>query len=187
MSVHFGVVEEMKIIDEFTQCLANSGHKYSFSKSVVLQAITRFKTMKIRSTLDKDDPRFLPLYRNRWYDFDRRCMIKMTLGRSWYSGKNFGDTYKQEWKHRLKRKGENNRHRERAIETRHMERAVETRPPRPSTVMFVPSSDGGLLLRMLEGLESELWLNKDVTWSVKLIEKSGKQLKTLFSTRIPIM
>ena len=39
---------------------------------------------------------------------------------------------------------------------------------------------------MLEGLESELWLNNDITWSVKLVEKSGRQLKTLFSTRIPI-
>ena len=51
VSDHFGVVEELKVIEDFTQSLANSGHKYSFSKSVILQAITRFKTMKIRSSL----------------------------------------------------------------------------------------------------------------------------------------
>ena len=105
-------------------------------------------------------------------------MIKRTLGKTWYSGKSFGDIYKQEWKRRLKRKGDN---KPRNVSTN------KTKPPPPSTVMFVPSSDGGTLLKMLENLESELWKNKDVSWSVKLVEQSGKQLRNMFNTRIPIV
>ena len=61
--------------------------------------------MKIRSKLDVTNPRFKPLYRDRWSDFDKRCMLKKTLGQTWYSSKNFGDQFKQELKRRLKKKG----------------------------------------------------------------------------------
>ena len=176
VSDHFGVKEQMKIVEDFTQSLANSGHRYSFAKSVILQALTRFKTMKNRSRLHREDPRYLPLYRNRWYDFDRRCKIKKTLGRTWYTGKNFGDFYKQEWKRRMKRKG--GRMKNKASK-------ADTEPP--STVMFVPSTRGGMLLNMLESLESDLWKSGDATWSVKLVEKSGKQLRHLFNLRMPIL
>ena len=178
VSDHYGESEEIKIVENFTQNLANSGHKYSFSKSIILQALTRFKTMKMRSNLDEADPRHLPLYRNKWYDFDRRCMIKKTLGKTWYSGKNFGDLYKQEWKRRMKRKGDNKR-------KNVIKNAIKLPPP--ATVMFVPSSCGGILLKMLENLESELWDSKDVTWSVKLVEQSGKQLRHMFNARMPIV
>ena len=78
----------------------------------------------------------------------------------------------------MKRKGDN---KPRNVSTN------KTKPPPPSTVIFVPSSDGGTLLKMLENLESELWKNKDVSWSVKLVEQSGKQLRNKFNTRIPIV
>ena len=177
VSSHFGINEHVKIVEDFTQSLADSGHNYSFAKSIILQALTRFKTMKIRSQLDSTDVRFLPLYRNRLYDFDRRSMIKKTLGRTWYTGKNFGDIFKQEWKRRLKRKGG----RKYVLSNR-----GERKPPPPSTVMFVPSTDGGVLLNMLEKLEQQLWKDGDSTWSVKLVEQSGKQLRYMFTSRMPI-
>ena len=61
--------------------------------------------MKERSLLNKSNKRYLPLYRDRWYDFERRKMIKGTLGRTWYGGINYGDKYKQDWKRRIKKKG----------------------------------------------------------------------------------
>ena len=96
ISDHFGVVEQKKVIEDFTQSLANSGHSYSFTKSVILQALTRYKCMKKRSSLDKSNKKYLPLYRDRWYDFERRKKIKGTLGRTWYAGVNYGDKYKQD-------------------------------------------------------------------------------------------
>ena len=53
--------------------------------------------------------------------------------------------------------------------------------------MFVPSTPGGTLLRMLSDLELKLNEDGDVTWTVKLVEKSGKPLKDMFGVKIPIL
>ena len=89
-SEHYGPLDHVQVIEQFTQSLANSGHRYSFTKSIILQALTGFKTMKIRSKLDVTNLRFEPLYRDRWCDFDKRCMLKKTLGQTWYSNKILG-------------------------------------------------------------------------------------------------
>ena len=70
-------------------------------------------------------------------------------------GKNYGDEYKQEWKRRMKRKG--------GKKFRDNKRNIKTPPP-PSTVMFVPPTEGGILLNMLEKLEQDLWEGGDSTW-----------------------
>ena len=101
-------------------------------------------------------------------------MIKGTLGRTWYGGINYGDKYKQDWKRRIKKKGGKIK-------------KIQHRIERPSTVMFVPSTPGGVLVRMLSELENNLHDSGDATWSVKLAEKSGKPLKNMFGTKIPIL
>ena len=174
ISDHFGVAERVEVVEKFTQSLANSGHSYSFTKSIVLQALTRFKTMKSRANLLESNARYLPLYRDKWYNYDKRKMIKGTLGMTWYSGVNYGDKYKQEWKRKIKRKGGKIVKKEKLHE-------------RPSTVMFVPSTPGGTLLQMLEDLEGKLRERGDTTWSVKLVEKSGKPLKNMFGAKSPII
>ena len=104
-SEHFNIGSQIDIIEVFTQSLSNSGHSYVFSKSIILQALTRFKSLKLRSRLDQEDPRYLPLYRDKRYNWERRCKVKKTLGKTWFTGKSFGDKFKQEWKRRVKRKG----------------------------------------------------------------------------------
>ena len=66
--------------------------------------------------------------------------IKGTLGRTWYAGVNYGDKYKQDWKRKIKRKGGKIMKKEHKME-------------RPSTVMFVPSTPDGALLKMLNDLQ----------------------------------
>ena len=132
-SEHFQIESQVNIIEKFTQSLSNSGHSYSFSKSVILQALTRYKTLKIRSKLEQQNPRYLPLYRDKHFDWERRCKVKRTLGKTWFTGKNFGDKFKQEWKRRVKRKGR------KRITFRGGE-AKKQRTEAPSTVMFVPST-----------------------------------------------
>ena len=177
ISDHFGIKEQKALIENFTQSLANSGHSYSFTKSVILQALTRYKCMKLRSNLDTSDIKYFPFYRDRWHDFDKRKMIKGTLGRTWYTGVNYGDKYKQEWKRKIKRKGGKIKPKNRGGGS------VE----RPSTVMFVPSTAGGTLLNMLNDLEYKLHERGDVSWTVKLVEKAGKPLRSLFGIKIPIV
>ena len=53
-----------------------------------------------------------------------------------------------------------------------------------STTMFVPSTEGGELLKRLEEVESNI--QEEVIWRPKLIEKSGQQLSYLFRSKVPI-
>ena len=49
--------------------------------------------------------------------------------------------------------------------------------------MFVPASDGGILLRKLEEVKDTL--SKESSWRPKLVEKSGLPLLNIFRTRVP--
>ena len=95
-SEHFNIGSQIDIIEVFTQSLSNSGHSYVFSKSIILQALTRFKSLKLRSRLEQEDPRYLPLYRDKRYNWEKRCKVKKTLGKTWFTGISFGDKFKQE-------------------------------------------------------------------------------------------
>ena len=53
-----------------------------------------------------------------------------------------------------------------------------------STTMFVPSTEGGKLLKRLEEVESNIL--EEVIWRPKLIEKSGQQLSYIFRNKVPI-
>ena len=55
----------LQIIEDFTQLLTNSGHTFAFIKAPTLQALTRYKYMLGRASLDPMDPKFMPLYRER--------------------------------------------------------------------------------------------------------------------------
>ena len=69
ISEHLRSDEQLNVIENFIQSLADSGHKYSFSKSVVLQALTRFKYIIERNELDPNNKRFNPMYRDKYYKF----------------------------------------------------------------------------------------------------------------------
>ena len=106
ISDHFQVEEHEKIINTFTQNLVDSGHRYLFIRAIILQALTRFKYIKERNVLDESDARYNPMHRDRWYKFEERSKIKLTSKALWYTNKQVGDVYKQDWKRRIKRKGD---------------------------------------------------------------------------------
>ena len=56
---------------------------------------------------------------------------------------------------------------------------------RTTTTLFVPSSEGGLLTRMMETREESA--QEDTGWSVKILERSGSPLINSLSTRIPLI
>ena len=95
--------KRIQIIEQYIQLLVNSGHKYSFTKSIVLQAITKYETLCLRSKLEEEDERFLPLYRERNYDKEKRIMIKYITPYIWYTQENVKDPHRNIWKRYIKR------------------------------------------------------------------------------------
>ena len=93
----------IEVIEEYTQLLANSGHKYAFAKSIILQAITKYEVMVKRSLLNENDKRFTPLYRGRDFKQDERKIMKYVSPFIWFTNENIKDPYRNMWKGKIKR------------------------------------------------------------------------------------
>ena len=92
------------IIERFIQLMVNSGHKFSFIRSVVQQAITKYMYMVRRSKLSEKDPKYHPLYRPQDFRTTERIMQKYTEGLVWYKRVDLKDEFRQGWKRNIKRK-----------------------------------------------------------------------------------
>ena len=101
-----GIDEKITVIGKFIQQMRNSGHKFQFIKSVVLQAITKHEYMLERDRLKPSNRRYCPMYRQRNYKKTERIMIKGVAALNWFTGVNLDDPYKQGWKGRVRRKGQ---------------------------------------------------------------------------------
>ena len=60
-----GMDQRLAVIEEYIQLLVNSGHRFSFIKSICLQAITKYEYMLGRNNLDPSDDKYQPLYCER--------------------------------------------------------------------------------------------------------------------------
>ena len=175
--------DRMEIIENFTQLLANSGHRYDFCKSIILQALTKYEDMYYRSTLDETNKLFLPLYRDRIFDRDRRQITKYISPLVWYTGSNVKDPYRNNWKGKLKYK--ENRNLNARLKLKNKSLGTGRDGPRVSTTMFVPSSRNGLLKALIQRKEEKLL--EDSQWTVKILERSGTPLVNSLSTKMPIV
>ena len=178
ISVHLRREKQKDVIENFIKCLSDSGHSFSFTKSVVLQALTRFKYMVERDSLDEQSEKYKPLYRGKEYDSDTRFKLKTVNSRTWYKNVKLGDHYKQDWKAKLRRK------RSTELQVNGMNRKKDHLEP--SSVMFVPPTKDSRLLTILEEVESKLVASGEAKWTVKLLEKSGVPLALSFRRKIPI-
>ena len=167
--------ERIKIIEDYTRLLANSGHKYSFSKSIILQAITKYEWMVERSLLEEKDRRYLPLYRNKGFDQPRRKILKYILPSVWYTDDNIKDPYRNQWKNNIKRSFD--RKKEKRISN--WQSKHESRSKRVTSTMFVPSSEEGLLMKKVK--EKEESIAASTSWRIKILEKSGVPLSQSLS------
>ena len=131
--------------------------------------------MKERDALDESDKMYTPLYRSRFFNFEERVRLKGVEKYTWYSDFDLKDPYRNNWKFRIRRRGD--------IETKTKRSKKCTNPP-TTTTMFVPSTQGGRLTQMLEEVEETLSL--EVGWKPKIIEQSGLPLMNVFRSKMPI-
>ena len=171
------------IIEEYTQLLSNSGHKYSFAKSIILQALTKYEMMVHRSQLDENDRKYLPLYRKREFKCTERKMVKYTTPFVWYSGEEIKDPFRNMWKSRIKRSF-NRLNRQMGMERKSVRMQKGDRK-RTTTCLFVPSSKDETLMNMMK-VRDEI-SSERMDWSVKILEKAGQPLINVLSRAFPII
>ena len=175
LSVH----TRMEVVNEYIQLLVNSGHKFQYIKSVVLQGLSKFVYMVQRSKLNKDNVRYAPLHRHRNFDCERRKLIKYTSQGLWYSDVNVKDEYRNNWKRWIKRKGWKNINWNR----RHSTQGKNGTPV--TSVCFVPKTENAELIERLQAVEDNL--QRDTGWKTKLVERPGAPLKNIFVKRFPML
>ena len=170
-----GINARIGLINNFIQLLINSGHRFQYIKSIVLQAISKYIHMVDRNSLQPTDKEYCPLHRSRSYKSKMRKLVKYTTQARWFTDERVGDLYKDSWKQWITRKGRQGRRRK---------ITDNTSPKIPTTtVMFVPSTPNADLLKDLQATEENL---SNLGWKTKLVEKPGEPLYTRFIKKIPM-
>ena len=167
-----GIAYRCELINEFIQMMVNSGHKFQYIKSAVLQAITKYTYVIERSQLDQQNEKFCPVHRSRDFDESRRKLLKYTNQALWYTNSKFGDKFKDYWKSWIVRKD--------TFWSRHSGKQQHAKGKMNTTsVMFVPKTPGGILLYEIQNVEDKL--SHRLGWCAKIIEKPGDPLHLRFS------
>ena len=109
-----------------------------------------------RNILDQSDARYQSLYRARTYDETNRKILKYINISLLYTREDLGDPFRQKWKRFVKRKSDRRQLNKRKRIAEINKKAQEKDNRRITTTMFVPSSQNGALLALLEQVEEEL-------------------------------
>ena len=69
----------LEVLENLIQLMLNSGHKYSFIKSVILQGLTKYEFMRRKSELNINNRRYMPINRPRDFRAKER-ITELELG-----------------------------------------------------------------------------------------------------------
>jgi hypothetical protein len=119
--------------------MKTSGHKEEFIRKAVVKGLESFMEKKRKSGLPTDHPEFQPLYCNAGWRRNRKAKTKAMKRSNWYKegGKPTGKDGIGGSKKRI------------------FQKAVKSRMT-SSTVVFVPSTKGGLLIGKLKEREDRM-------------------------------
>ena len=165
--------ERITVIEDYIQILVNSGHEYKFIKSVILQALTRYKYMLMRSDLDSNHVKYMPLYRARSYQQILRKMNKCVEYMTWYKGLTLYDPHRNGWKKQIKQR------RQAGMDLRRSTNKETV------SVLFVPPSDGSELMQKIMEVENNL--HTRMSWNIKILEQSGTPLALTFIPKFQML
>ena len=164
-----------QVIEDYTQILINSGHQYSFVKAVVLQGITKYKYMVQRSEKKPTDPKYRPLYRPRIYQRNERLIVKRIQQSTWFKGDDLGDPWRQGWKKKIV-------HRRNRVDNGNRGRSKKN----ITSVLFVPATKDSVLFNAVSSAEEKI-TSDNLSWDIKVVEKGGTPLASVFMTQIPVL
>ena len=162
--------ERIKVLDLFYDKLAKSGHCHKNIQLLFFEAIAKFNSLVDRSLLPSDHPSYRPLYLSNDYDRVNRGIRKFLLQFNWYNPSN--DPLAHDWKLQIPDYLK--------PESSFKGKFKQSSSKIPCTsVLFVPNSNNGTLIKRLE--QKEPMLTRLSGFKVRLVESSGVALSRLFS------
>ena len=162
--------EKIRVLDDFYVKMAKSGHKHADIQAIFLEALLKFNDMRKRADLPPTNPNFKPLYLSNSYDKTNRGIKKFLSRYNWYDPDSF--VTDQSWKNDIPQNM-------RPLPKTHAKFGQNESKMRPTTVLFVPNSHQGALMRDLEKAEPNL--AKITGYRVRLVEAGGIPISRLFS------
>ena len=160
--------EKIKVLDQFYDKLRFSGHSHFDVRFLFLEALLKFNLLVKNSTLPPDHPSYKPLYLSNDFDRENRGLAKYLQKFNWHIPE--ASQSDNSWKLEV------------PVEFKHpsLPKRFSSKPAHtPSTVLFVPNSHQGILLKKLE--HAEPMLSRLTGYTCRLVEASGIPLSRLFS------
>ena len=152
-------------MEDITQRMKNSGHKDHFMKRIMIQGIVKYERRVKKSELDMNNSQYFPLHQP-----SGRCLIR--LKRKAQAQEN--------WFRCDKEQGEDGKLARKPFQKAGNKNKMEQRRIQPTTVMFVPSTRNGTLIKMMR--ENEEKLVEMTGFRISYSEAGGTQLGRYFST-----
>ena len=168
--------KRLETLEDLSQKMRNSGHKPVFIKNILIRGILRYESKLRNSRLEKRDPKYKPLHQPSGR-FAHRMKKKAMAKSQWYKDQPSGsesDEPRKEMaggKHGTVRK---------EMKVKAVDYMRDVKPEaEASTVMFVPNTKGGVLLRKFKG--GEKTQSRMSGFMVKYAEAGGTQLSRMFN------
>ena len=158
----------LETLENLCTKMSTSGHTTKFMRRAMERGIRSYNTKLNRSKLHKSNPRYQPLYVGWQWKRNERKKSKILKKNSWFqagSEDRDGDEGKNQPSGRSRSKK--------------MNRNPEIKD---ESVIFVPSTRGGILTRRLR--EREVELSKTTGFGIKFQEAGGTQMIRLFNTNL---
>ena len=158
----------LETLEDLTQKMKNSGHKDHFMRRIMIQGIVKYERRVKKSELNKDDTQYIPLHQP-----SGRCMMRMKrkaqAQENWFRGAD------------EEGKGKDEKPASRTFQ-KSGKREKTAKKIQPTTVMFVPSTRNGTLIKRLR--ENEEKLVEMTGFRMSYSESGGTQLGRIFSTNL---
>ena len=140
-SLDLPVVEKQSMLSKFAQKMINSGHSVASTQIILVHGVTKFNEIVRRSALPVTDPLYQPVHYDKNHKKYERKLRKFLAKSSWYS---CGETVpgKTSWRASLPSEWRGSKPVQRKVHGVNF-----------TTVLHVPSSSGGRLLKALANIE----------------------------------
>ena len=154
----------LETLEELSQLMTNSGHSVNFMKRILETGISKYENRVANSKLDKNDINYRPLHQPSGRSI-KKLREKALAKENWYrkDGNQELDSLKK-------------------VNGKGLGRGDKREKQRPSTVMMVPSTKGGILIKKLK--EDEEKMVEISGFRTKYNELGGRKMGTLFPTNL---
>ena len=155
----------METLETFSQKMRNSGHTMGYIEKALLSGITNYERKVNNSNLPRTHHPYKPLHMDSNYKAVGRWKKKVMAKETWYKDK----------KNDQKKSGSQMKKTFQKAGLKRNSAGIPT-----STVIFIPSSKGSKLLKLMK--ENEDKMSELTGFRIRMMEAGGIKLRNMFST-----